>query len=224
MSAPYDTNTDSRVDQAAISDESLLAVHEKLLGKQKDEKAHYRLMPLGLLFFFSALIFFGGTYIGRYSGHFDSQVFNENIRHRGEGGKAGPVAKDPVKTGEKHFNNAACNTCHQPTGIGVPGAIPPLAGSEWANASEERVIRIVLYGLVGPIKVKGAEYNSAMPAFGKVAGSAFNWTDDKVADVLTYVRQAWGNQSGPITTEKVTEIRTKEGDHKPFAPAELEKL
>ena len=60
MSAPYDSDSNSRVDQAAISDESLLAVHEKLLGKQQDEKAHYRLLPLGLLFFFSALIFFGG--------------------------------------------------------------------------------------------------------------------------------------------------------------------
>ena len=60
-----------------------------------------------------------------------------------------------------------------------------------------------------------------MPAFGKVAGSAFNWTDDKIADVLTYVRQAWDNKAPPVAAEKVTEIRTKEADHKPFAPAEL---
>ena len=96
--------------------------------------------------------------------------------------------------------------------------------SEWVTGSEERVIRIVLHGLQGPIKVEGTDYNSAMPAFGRVAGSGYNWTDDKIAAVLTYVRQEWGNQAGPITTEKVAEIRTKEGDHKPWTSAELEKL
>jgi mono/diheme cytochrome c family protein len=99
-----------------------------------------------------------------------------------------------------------------------------LVNSDWVVGSEERVIRIVLHGLQGPIKVNGTEYNSAMPAFGKVAGSGFNWTDDKVAAVLTYVRQEWGNKGGPISTEKVTEIRTKEGDRKPWLPADLEKI
>jgi mono/diheme cytochrome c family protein len=149
-------------------------------------------------------------------------IFNENAKHGGAA-VAAPAA-DPIEVGRKLYNNAACNTCHQPNGQGLPGAFPPLAGSEWVTGSEERVIRIVLHGLVGPIKVKGADYNSAMPAFGRVAGSGYNWTDDKVAAVLTYVRQEWGNQAGPISTEKVAEIRAKEGDHKPWAAADLEKL
>src|SRR3954470_3158083 len=163
------TQPDPRVDQAAITDESLLAAHEKLLGQQPDEKARYRLLPLSLLFLFSGLIFFGGTYLGRYAGHFDPLVYNENAKHSG-GAAAPAAAADPVEMGKKLFNNAACNTCHQATGVGVPGAIPPLAGSEWATGPEERVIRIVLHGLQGPIKVAGTDYNSAMPAFGKVAG------------------------------------------------------
>jgi mono/diheme cytochrome c family protein len=214
--------SDPRVDQAAVTDDSLLAAHEKLLGKQPDEKARYRLTPLNLLFFFSGLIFFGGTYLGRYAGHFDPHVYNENAKHGATAAAAAP--QDPIVVGKKLFNNAACNTCHQPTGVGVPGAIPPLAGSDWAVGSEERVIRIVLHGLMGPIKVSGTDYNSAMPAFGRVAGSGYNWTDDKIAAVLTYVRQEWGNKAGPITTEKVAEIRTKEADHKPWTAAELEKL
>ena len=221
MSTPSETNP--RFDQSAVTDESLLVAHEKLLGKQPDEKARYRLLPLNLLFFFSGLIFFGGTYLGRYAGHFDPLVFNENVKHSGGAGAA-VVAANPVEVGKKLFNNAACNTCHQATGVGVPGAIPPLVKSEWATGSEERVIRIVLHGLQGPIKVEGVDYNSAMPAFGRVAGSGYNWTDDKIAAVLTYVRQEWGNQAGPISTEKVTEIRTKEGDHKAWTAAELEKL
>ena len=220
MSTPSQSN--SLVDQAAVTDETLLAAHEKLLGKQPDEKARYRLLPLNLLFFFSGLIFFGGTYLGRYAGHFDPLIFNENVKPGAAAGAAAPV--DPVEMGKKLYNNAACNTCHQPNGMGLPGAFPPLVASEWVTGSEERLIRIVLHGIVGPIKVKGADYNSAMPAFGRVAGSGYNWTDDKVAAVLTYVRQEWGNQAGPISTEKVAEVRAKEGDHKPWVAAELEKL
>ena len=219
MSTP---SSDSPVDQAAMSDDVLISAHEKLLGKQPDEKARYRLLPLNLLFLFSGLIFFGGTYLGRYAGHFDPHIYNENAK---PGSAAGAVAAvNPIEVGKKLFNNAACNTCHQPTGVGVPGAIPPLVKSEWVTGSEERVIRIVLYGLQGPIKVNGADFNSAMPAFGRVAGSGYNWTDDKIAAVVSYIRQEWGNEAPPVTTEKVAEVRAKEGDHKPWLAADLEKL
>jgi mono/diheme cytochrome c family protein len=218
-------NSDPRIDQAAVSDESLLAAHEKLLGKQPDDKARYQPMPLVLLFVFAGLLFFGATYLNRYSGHFDPLIYNENLRSRADL-KAGPaVAVDPVVLGKKLFNDAACNTCHQATGLGQPGAIPPLVGSEWAQGSEERVIRIVLHGLQGPITVKGANFNSAMPAFGKgVPASMKNWSDDKIAAVLTYVRQEWGNQAPPITADKVTEIHNKEADHKPWTADELQKI
>ena len=206
-----------------FTDENLVASHEKLLGKQPDEKARYRLLPLNLLFIFSGLIFFGGTYLGRYSAHFDPLVYNENLP-RGGAVTAAAAPADPIEVGRKLYNAAACNTCHQPNGMGLPGAFPPLVDSEWVTGSEERLIRIVLHGIVGPIKVKGVDYNSAMPAFGRVAGSGYNWTDDKVAAVLTYIRQEWGNQAGPISTEKVAAVRAKEGDHKLWTAAELEQL
>ncbi len=215
-------NSDPRIDQAAITDESLMVAHEKLLGKQPDDKGHYRLMPLNLLFVFSGLIFFAGTYLGLFAGHFDAHVYNEH-GHPGGGEAAAAPVQDPVAVGKKIFQST-CASCHQITGLGTPGAIPPLAGSEWVQGSEERVIRAVVYGLQGPIKVKGVDYNSAMQPNGKVAGSGFNLSDDKIAAVLTYIRQEWGNTAGPITAEKVTEIHNKEGDHKQFAPDELLKL
>lgn len=222
MSTP--ANSDPRLDQAAATDESLLAAHEKLLGKQKDEKARYRLLPLNLLFFFSGLIFFGGTYLNSYSGRFDARVYDEHGQPP-QGG--GPVAKlSPREVGMKLFNNAACNTCHQVTGQGIPGVFPPLAGSEWVVGSEERAIRIVLYGAQGALKVKGVEYpaTSQMPAFGKVAGSGYNWSDDKIAAVLTYIRSEWGNAASAITPEQVAAIHAKDGDRKPLTPDELLKL
>ncbi len=138
------------------------------------------------------------------------------------------VAKvDPRELGKKLFTNVAgCIVCHQPTGLGVPGVYPPLAGSEWATGNEERVIRIVLHGLTGPVKVKGVDFPRAapMPSFGRVAGSGFNWSDDKIAAVLTYVRSEWGNSASPITPEQVAAIHAKEGDHKAWTQDELLKL
>ena len=219
MSTP--SNQDPRLDQSAASDESLLAAHEKLLGKQPDEKARYKLLPLNLLFVFSGLIFFAGTYLNRYSGLFDPHVYNENT-HPSKG-EALVVKVDPLVLGKKQYDTI-CITCHQATGLGQPGVYPPLAGSEWVSGSEERLVRLVLYGLNGPIKVKGADYNGAMPSMGKVPGSGFNLSDEKVAAVLTYIRQQWGNTAAPITTEQVAAIHAKEGDRKVYSADELAKL
>lgn len=223
MSTPSSSSpSDPRVDQAAITDESLLAVHEQLLGKQPDEKAHYRLMPLSLLFLFSGLIFFGGTYLGRYAGHFSPAVFNENAHPPKPVDPNAKPAIDPLVAGKAVYG-AVCAACHQPTGLGLPGAFPPLAGSEWVKGSEERIIRIVLHGLTGPIKVKGTEYNGApMPATGP--GSGYNLSPEKVAAVITYVRHEFGEGASAVTTEKVAEIRAKEGNHAPWTVPELEKL
>jgi mono/diheme cytochrome c family protein len=204
-----------------VSDESLLASHEKALGRQPDDKANYRLQPLGILFFLSGLILFSATYLNRYSGHFDPAIYNEGQKPT----KGVPVlAKaDPVAQGKKLFNSAgACYTCHQAAGLGVPGVYPPLAGSEWVQGPQERVVRILLYGLNGSVSVKGATFNAApMPAFG---ASGFNWTDEKIAAVLTYVRQEWGNKAPPISPDTVAAVRAKVGDHKAWTQDELLKV
>ena len=214
------SSRDPRIDQAGASDESLLAAHEKLLGRKPDDGGHYKLLPLVLLFVFSGLIFFSAVYMDFYSGRYNSTIFNEHGQP--SDGKAAPVKIDPLVMGKKNFE-LVCATCHQATGLGVPGVYPPLAGSEWVNdASPERVIHIVLYGLKGPLNVKGTVYNAAaMPVFGKVAGSGYNWSDDRIAATLTYVRQAFGNTAGAVTTEEVTAIRTKVGDRKEMTEEEL---
>src|SRR2546425_1046146 len=120
------SNSDPRIDQAAVNDETLLVAHEKLLGKQPDDKGHYRLLPLALLFFFSGLIFFGGTYLGLFAGHFNSRIFNETA-HPGSATPAAPPA-NPVEVGKKIYA-VTCASCHMVTGLGTPGVTPPLAGS-----------------------------------------------------------------------------------------------
>lgn len=219
MSAPQ--QSEPLVDQAAVSDDSLLSVHEKMLGKQPDEKGHYRLLPIKLLFSFSALIFFGGTYLGRFSGHFHPQVYNEYAPAPKAGAAVAAPAVDPLVLG-KNVYGQVCAACHQPTGLGLPPAFPPLVGSEWVAGSEERLIRILLHGLQGPIKVKGVDYLGAMPAVGP--GSGYNLSAEKVAAALTFVRKEWAGIDTPITAAKVNEIRGKVGARDPWTVAELEKI
>jgi mono/diheme cytochrome c family protein len=133
------------------------------------------------------------------------------------------VKVDPVVVGKAAFN-AVCITCHQATGLGMPGLYPPLAGSEWVNGPASRVIRIVVYGLKGDVHVEGHDFNAAaMPVFGQqVTGSAYNWSDEKIAAVLTYVRQEWGNKGGPVSADDVTAVRKVVGDRKEESEAELQ--
>jgi mono/diheme cytochrome c family protein len=131
-----------------------------------------------------------------------------------------PVAAFPGK--DLYLSGGACAVCHGIDGAGLAGVNPPLAGSEWVNGSEERLIRILLHGLQGPVTAGGKQYNAAvMPGFGLGPKSAFNWSDEKIAQVLTYIRQEWGNTGAPIAAETVTRIRQKIGDRDPWTQEEL---
>ena len=119
---------------------------EKLLETQPDERAHYRLLPIGLLFFFSGLILFAGTYLNRYQGNYDSHVYDENTKPSKVAVVAAKV--DPLVLGKRQFE-AACINCHQSTGVGVPGTYPPLAGirmGQWTRRTSgypDRALRTV---------------------------------------------------------------------------------
>ena len=203
----------------SFSDGGLLHAHEESVAHRTDDRGSYKLLPLALLFAFSGLIFFGGTYLNLFSGHFDPKIFDE--RAVPQSGQVEVAKLDPVVYGKKLYESL-CINCHQPTGLGVPGAFPPLAGSEWVNGPQERIIRILEHGLQGPLTVKGSNFGAVpMPAVG-VGGAG--WSDDKIAAVLTYVRQAFGNNSPAVTEEKVTEIRNQVGTHAPWAPADLLKI
>jgi mono/diheme cytochrome c family protein len=210
---------DPRLDQAAASDDSLMDAHEQLLGRHPDDGARYRLLPIGILFTLSALILFAGTYLNRYAGHYSPTIYNENEKL--VTGEAAAPKMDPVAMGKIQFQ-AVCITCHQANGLGQPGIYPPLAGSEYVNGPPDRVISIVVYGLSGDVHVGGKDFNAAaMPVFGMVGDSMYHWSDEKIAAVLTYVRQEWGNKAAPITTEAVTGVRNSMGDRKQMTEAEL---
>lgn len=96
-----------------------------------------------------------------------------------------------------------CFACHQPDGKGLPGAFPPLAGSDFLQADHERAVRIVLKGLTGPVTVSGQSFNSVMPPQEAVL------TDAQIADALTFVLNTWGNKGDPLSAAQVKAIRNE---------------
>ena len=101
---------------------------------------------------------------------------------------------------------AVCAACHQASGAGLDGLAPPLLDSEWVLGSPERLVRVVLQGLSGPIKVRGRTYAGDMPAFGGFA-------DEDLAAVLTYIRQEWGHAASPIEPAQIASIRAAAAGH-----------
>lgn len=110
------------------------------------------------------------------------------------------AATVPVHPGKKSFD-AYCAACHQLGGQGTEGRVPPLTGSPWVAGSEDRLIRIALHGLRGPIEINGEIYNLEMPAFGPL------FKDEDIASVLSYVRQQYGAPSPPVTRAAVSRVR-----------------
>lgn len=210
---------DLRLDQAGATDEQIQKVHAILLREKPEPSEGFSPLPLLLLGIMSGCILFSAIYLGRYSGGFDPLVYDERILPGMlEASAPPPAAPDPKAIGKRVFSTI-CSTCHQPTGLGLPGVYPPLAGSEWAVGPDERIIRIVLDGVSGPIKVKGAAFNNAMPAFGP------QLKDEQVADVLTYVRSEWGNNAPAVSADKVKQIRSQVSDRSgPWSPEELMRI
>ncbi len=127
--------------------------------------------------------------------------------------------------GKSLFTNT-CAGCHQENGKGLTPIAPPLAGSEWAQGPPERLIRIVLHGLKGPVSVSGKVYKepNVQPLMPGLKDNP-EFTDENLAAVLTYVRNAWINEADAIAPEQVTKIReSTSGREDPFTEQELKTL
>lgn len=103
-----------------------------------------------------------------------------------------------------------CVACHQATGLGLSGVFPPLDGSEWVTGDERVVANILLYGVTGPMVVKGVNYTGAMPAFGQLS-------DAELAAVASHIRSTWSNKAPPIDAALFTKERKAATRTVPFA-------
>lgn len=104
-----------------------------------------------------------------------------------------------------YHGEAACFGCHAPDGGGVLGLAPPLDNSEWVTGTPELLGKVLLHGMTGPITVNGIKYETpaGMPA---LAGNPM-FTDQKIADIMTYVRNEWSNKASTVQPSVVEKLR-----------------
>jgi mono/diheme cytochrome c family protein len=154
-------------------------------------------------------------------------IFGRDMLDQGPGGPvlasssqtAVEAPATPMDLGKKIYGGN-CASCHQASGAGEPGSYPPLDGSEWVLGSKERLAAILLKGLQGPLTVKGGSFGtSVMPAQEAVL------TPEKIANLMTYLRGAWGNKAGPVTVDEVNAAKAKFASHSAaFTEPELLKI
>ncbi len=162
------------------------------------------------------LIFGGGQLFSTSNGFSSSTYINDGYTPEPRPSLGGAVEEATnvawidkwMNDGKKVYAN--CVACHQPTGLGLPGQFPPLVGSEWVDGGSKRLGAILLHGINGPFKVGGQSYNQLMPAWNTLS-------DDKIAQVLTYIRREFGSlpegEDGVITTEMMKAARDEFSGH-----------
>src|SRR5213592_579268 len=189
-------------------------VHAAVQREKREPRVGAEPLSIWLIAIYGLAIFFGGAYLGRYSGNFSSGGLDPmGAPPPAKKAVAGPAGGEqaaelsPHDRGKKVFS-ANCQTCHQANGQGVPGQYPPLAGSEFTTGGSRRMGMIVLKGLQGPVKVKGQQYGTAvMQPWDKTL------TDKQIADVMTYERSEWGNSASPVTAEQIASLRKELANH-----------
>jgi mono/diheme cytochrome c family protein/HEAT repeat protein len=132
-------------------------------------------------------------------------------------GDAAPAATPLTPEEQQRFNDgrelyqSLCAACHQPDGRGRDQLAPPLVGSDFALASPDIPVRIVLGGKEGSVGL--------MPPLGAAL------TDDQVAAALTYIRREWGHTASPVSPSVVRDVRAATaGRTRPWTADELEKI
>ncbi len=145
---------------------------------------------------------------------------NATVASSSSSGKQYTVAASEVAAGKKVFDTN-CAACHQTTGLGVPGAFPPLKQhivNLMARAGGRIYLgKVLLYGIQGKIKVLGKTYNGVMPAWGSILSSK------QIAEAVNYALSSWGNQlpkgKKPISVSEIDRLRKKQ-----LSPQQVYKL
>ena len=205
-----------RLDYQETAD--ITEVHAAIAREHAEPSADVTPIPTWLSVVCAAALCWAGIYVGMFNGGFSGKVYNEYesnpsaffpLPGNALAGAGAPAAElTLLQLGAKTYKET-CINCHMPNGLGQPGAVPALAGSEWvdgAEFNEKRLVAIVLKGVKGPVAVKGANFNSQMQAWEPLGPK-------KIAAVLTYVRQEWGNKGGEITEAQVVAAKKEFSGH-----------
>jgi mono/diheme cytochrome c family protein len=206
-------NHSQRPSHEDSSDSRLVEAHSQLAKNKEEPSEGFSSLPIVIVFLFCGFGFWAGVYLTRNAGSFSANTFDLDVPRLVA--ESGPKAFEvDLAKGQALFIQQ-CSACHQATGLGVPGAFPPLAGSPWPVGNEERVIKIVLAGIAGEIEVNGAKY------VGNMSNIGAGLKDAQVANIISYVRSAWGNNGSTVSDVKVAEVRKAIGARGQYSPKEI---
>lgn len=116
-------------------------------------------------------------------------------------------AKNQLLTGSvmangKKIYGQYCLACHMADGAGVPNMNPPLIKTTHILGDKTRLIKVVLNGLSTGEEIDGETYTNVMPAHSFLK-------DQEIADVLSFVRNSFGNKATTVTVAEVKSLRPK---------------
>jgi mono/diheme cytochrome c family protein len=106
-----------------------------------------------------------------------------------------PIPKESMERGKKVYD-LYCLSCHMPDGTGVPNLNPPLAKSSWVTGDKKRLINVILKGLDQQVEIDGEFYSNVMAPHDFLK-------DQEVADVLTYIRNSFGNKASLLSANEI---------------------
>ncbi|MEI6597660.1 MAG: cytochrome c [bacterium] len=217
MTDPHSSNNHSQRSShegsEGSADSRLVEAHSQLAKNKEEPSEGFSSLPIIIVFLFCGFGFWAGVYLTRNAGGFSANTFDLDAPRLVV--ESGPKAFEvDLAKGQALFLQQ-CSACHQATGLGIAGAFPPLAGSPWPVGNEERVIKIVLAGIAGEIEVKGAKY------VGNMSNIGAGLKDAQVANIISYVRSAWGNNGSAVSDVKVAEVRKAIGARGQYSPKEI---
>ena len=207
----------NRIDYQETPD--ITEVHAAVQREKAEPSAEVTPMPLWLTGLCALATAWAGIYFGMFHGGLSGNVYNEYesspavlfpiASKTGGPASTGPAQNEPLAQIGKGVFGQSCASCHQATGMGAAGQFPPLAGSDWVQGSEKRLCAILLKGLQGPVEINGKPFPTAavMPPW------ETQLSPKKIAAVLTYVRQEWGNKAPEISEAKVKAAKEEFGAH-----------
>ena len=197
-------NRDNLNGGSEFSDEEIVKSHVELSKNKHQPTKNFLIAPLVFVFVFGCLIFVCSIQLAHTTNSFQLHPPVEVVELSPEEKEALRLERK-ISSGEKIFAGR-CASCHQANGLGIEGQFPPLANSEWVAADPAVITSIILKGLKGEIVVDGKTYGTSA----SVNMAAVPISDREIANVSTYVRQAWGNTSSEVTEDFVTQLRAEQ--------------
>ena len=144
------------------------------------------------------------TVSGERNGDHKLEQLNASLAWPGRAGLDIPPVRALIESERASFENGrriydeVCAACHQGSGLGAEALAPPLRHSSWVLGDEDTLVRILRWGLVGPVEVRGQTWDLQMPALDR--------SDEELAAVLTYIRREWGHGADPISAASVATV------------------